>query len=100
MPAMTLNRVGVLSAGKIFGILYAAIGLLIGIPFALISLLGLAAQPEAGGEAAIFGLLFGVGSVVIWPLLYGVLGFITAVISAFLYNLLAGMVGGLELDLS
>jgi hypothetical protein len=44
-------------------------------------------------------MIFGVGAIVLFPVFYGVLGFIMAAIMAGLYNLFAGLVGGIELDL-
>ena len=45
------------------------------------------------------GALFGVGAVIFMPLFYGALGFITGIITAALYNLVAGWIGGVELQL-
>lgn len=50
----------------------------------------------AGG---VFGVLFGVGSIILLPFLYGVLGLVGGLISALLYNLIARFVGGIELVL-
>ena len=43
--------------------------------------------------------LFGIGFAVLCPVLYGVTGFIRGLIGALFYNLLAGWVGGLELEM-
>ena len=96
---MVLNRIGVLSTGKILGILYAGLGLLIGGLFSLFSLLGAAvgASQDAGG--AFFAMVFGIGAVVILPIFYGVLGLIGGILTAALYNLAASVVGGIELEL-
>ena len=45
------------------------------------------------------GPVFGVGAIVVLPIIYGVLGLIGGAIAAALYNLFSGMVGGIELDL-
>ena len=37
---------------------------------------------------------------VVFPIIYGVLGFIFGAIAAFIYNLVAGWTGGIELTLS
>jgi len=94
---MVLKRVGPLSAAKIAGALYVLIGLVMGALFALVATLGFGALPDdaPGG----FGLLFGVGALVWAPIFYGLLGFFGALIVAGLYNLMAGLVGGVELDL-
>ncbi len=101
---MQVKRIGPLSAGKVTGALYALIGLVFGVIFALISLLGIAigslASNSSGSSTALFG---GVGvaiaSVIFLPVLYGVLGFISGLVSAFLYNVVAGLIGGIEVDI-
>ena len=91
---MTLKRVGPLSCAKISGTLYAILGLILGFFFSLIGMLGFAAQPEEASP--IFGLVFGVGAIIVLPIMYGLLGFIMALIGAGLYNILASAVGGVE----
>jgi hypothetical protein len=95
---MIIRNVGVLSVGKVFGCVYALLGLIIGGIFSLISLAGFAAA--GGGQNAGPGaLIFGVGAIVAVPIFYGVIGFIGGIITAALYNLVAALVGGVELDL-
>ncbi len=89
---MVLKRVGPVSLAKIAGTLYAVLGLFIGAIVSLIASVGFALKPPEA--PAVFGLLFGVGAVVLVLLIYGCLGFLMALIMAGLYNLLAGMVGG------
>jgi hypothetical protein len=47
-----------------------------------------------------FGMFFGVWAVIILPLCYGIAGGIAALISAAVYNLVARLVGGLQVDIS
>jgi hypothetical protein len=91
----TIKSVGVLSVGKIMGILYAALGL-VSAPFVLLfSALGaLSGESPAG-----FGLVFAILFTVFVPIIYGVIGFVGGVISAFVYNLAAERFGGIELEL-
>jgi hypothetical protein len=100
---MTLKRIGIGSAAKIAGAMYGAMGLIFGFIFFVISLFGagLASQFAEGSEGgpAWVGALFGVGAIVLFPLLYGVLGLILGAISAGLYNLFARLVGGLVVEL-
>ena len=98
---MVLKSVGVLSAGKIMGVLGAFGGLLGGAMLALFSLLGGVAQHQQGGpgNGALPAMFVGVGAVVILPIVYGIFGFIGGMIYALLYNLAAGIIGGLELEL-
>jgi len=93
---MVIRRVGPLSVAKIAGTLYAAIGLFVGAIFSLISVAGGFASntSEGAGIAAVMG----VGAIVFFPLLYGGMGFIATLIMAWLYNVIAGAVGGVELD--
>jgi hypothetical protein len=96
---MMLRRIGVLSLGKIMGILYALIGLLVGGMMALISLLGLVIPQQQNAGDAMMGMLFGgVAALIFLPIFYGAIGFVGGIIMAFLYNLVAGMVGGLEFE--
>jgi uncharacterized membrane protein len=48
---------------------------------------------------AFMGALFGVGAIVFLPIMYGAIGACAGAIGAAIYNLVAGAVGGLELDL-
>lgn len=96
---MVLRSIGVLSAGKIMGTLYAAIGVLLGAMFALISLSGLALhQPGNGPNPMGFLLSFGAAAIIILPIMYGILGFIGGIMCAAIYNFVAGFVGGIEMD--
>jgi hypothetical protein len=95
---MIIRRVGVFSVAKLAGALYGLMGLLFGALFSLISLVGTVASAGAGNEDAVFGMIFGVGAVVIFPLFYGIFGALFAALSAALYNLVAGFVGGIEIE--
>ena len=57
---------------------------------------GFAANQEGAGA---LGALIGTGSIIVLPIFYGCMGFITTLIVAALYNALAGAVGGVEVDL-
>jgi hypothetical protein len=95
---MVINRIGAISLAKISATLYAIIGLIVGALFSLAAMAGALASGD--DNAGLFGAMFGVGAVVLFPLIYGCMGFVASLIGAWLYNLLAGMVGGVELDVS
>lgn len=82
-----LNRFSIGQTAKVLGILYALMGLIFA-PFFLLA--ALLSPNEAG---------FGVGFAILLPVLYGVIGFIFAAIGCALYNWVAGMVGGIEVQL-
>lgn len=99
---MVITRVAPLSCARIAAALYALMGLAIGIVVSLFSLAGgfattafLADPTRPVG----FGRLWGVGAIFVFPLLYGMLGFVGAVVAAWLYNTIAKFTGGIEVDL-
>jgi hypothetical protein len=94
---MVVRRVNPLSLAKVAGILYAILGLIIGAIFSLFSLVASSMMPDR--DAGPFAMVFGVGAIIAAPIFYGILGFIMSLIMAALYNLVAGMVGGVEVDL-
>ena len=96
---MTITRVGPLSAAKVAGLLYVVIGLVAGDSVSLFAMAGAAIGAGSGnGDGATFGALFGVGAIILLPIFYGFFGFVGTLIMAALFNLAAGMVGGIEVD--
>lgn len=95
---MVLKKIGVMSVAKILGVMYATMGLLFGLLFAAV----FSFLPFANASNEIpswLGPMFGMGSIVALPIFYGVLGFIFGAIGAVVYNLFAGLVGGIVLHL-
>jgi len=90
---MVINRVGPLSSAKVVGLLYTILGLAMG---ALLSLVAAVGGFGHGGPAGPF---FGIAAVVFLPVAYGVMGFVMTLIMAGLYNALAKLVGGVEIDI-
>jgi hypothetical protein len=97
----TVKRIGPGSAFKVGLVVYAFLGLIIGICMALFSMLigSLGSLADAPAAKA-FGFGLGVSSILIFPILYGIIGGIAGAIGAAIYNLVAGWVGGLEVDIS
>jgi hypothetical protein len=100
---LKLKRVAPLQAGKMLAAFYGLISLIF-IPFMLV-FMGVAsvAAKSAGGAGAgatpfAMFLGMGVGMIVVFPLIYTVMGFLAGVISAFIYNLLAKWIGGFEME--
>ena len=96
---MIVRKFGVWSVARMYGTLLAVVGLIVGLMFALASLIGAGIAKNSdlpAGMAAVFG----VGAVVLLPIFYGVLGILMGAVGATLYNLFAGMVGGVEIDVS
>jgi hypothetical protein len=82
------------------GTLYAILGLIVGAVIAIVSSLGSLASSAFGGDGGpgFPGAFFGVLGIVILPILYGCMGFIASLVGAWLYNQLAGAVGGIEIE--
>ena len=96
---MVLNKVGVFSCAKVSGVIYAAFGLLAGMILTFFAVIGAAIGIAAdGGPEALFGLFFGVGAVITLPIFYGILGFVGGALAAVLYNVAAGVIGGIEVE--
>ena len=91
-----LKKVGVLSMAKLEAILMAIFGLVYGIFFAAVGTIA----SYVAGSTAVAGLFagFGILSIVIFPVLFAIFGFISGAIGAFLYNLIAGWIGGIEME--
>ena len=81
-----ITYISPLQAGIVQGAVLALVSLIL-VPFFII-----AALLSHGGFGAIFAIFL--------PIVYGIGGFISGVISAFVYNLVAGWTGGLELTLT
>ena len=106
MAEMMVRRVGILSVAKIEGLLMFVIGLIIGVIYGLIFIIFgatiMAAMAQRSGAEALSGLGPIVGGVIImivFPIFYGIMGFIVGAIGALIYNLAASVVGGIRLEL-
>lgn len=94
-----LRQVGVLSAATTAAVIYAFLGLLLGLAFAAITLLGTilgASSGPGGGDILAFGIGSAIASIIFLPIFYGLIGFIGGALASSLYNLAAKLTGGLE----
>src|SRR5689334_2508668 len=95
---MIVKRIGPLSAARIAAALYGIAGLVVGTAIALRVATGQAASdamPMGGALAAPIG----AAAVIVLPIVYGISGFLAALITAVLYNALATIMGGIEIEL-
>lgn len=92
-----------MSFAKMQGVMGLVIGLIIGVIYGLIiiayALLGASmlngnSSLAVGGGGVVIGIVAMVGI----PIMYGIIGFIGGAIGALIYNLFAGMVGGVEIE--
>jgi len=89
-----IKRIAPLQLGKMLAILYGIMGLIF-IPFFLLMSLASSQIPAQQRPAL---MAFGAGFVIFMPVMYAVMGFITGVIGAGAYNLVAKWIGGIEVD--
>lgn len=103
MNRLRIRKLGVLSVAKIQSLILLVVSLLISIPYGLIiivyalfgaSMVGGNASFAVGGGGVVIGILVMVGL----PIFYAVIGFIGGAISALVYNLFSGIVGGIEIE--
>jgi hypothetical protein len=104
MAEMTIRRFGVVSVGKMHGLLMFIMGLIIGVLYGLFFIIfGAAATLGGGGDnatvAGVSSVAIGVGMMIGIPLMYGFLGFVMGMIGALIYNAVAGIIGGVKFEL-
>ena len=88
MATQRIRRFDPVQMAKVMGAIYGILGLLFSPIFILASM---AAPEEAGFN-------FGIGFAIAIPLLYACVGAIGTLIAAALYNVVAGWVGGIEVE--
>jgi hypothetical protein len=91
-----LRRIGPASAFKVGLVSYAILGFVAGVFCSLIALSG---ASFAGRAHMPFAGSVGLFAVILCPIVYGIIGGVAAWISALIYNLVAGWVGGVEVEM-
>lgn len=81
-----ITSIGILQTGKMCAALYAAFSLMF-IPFMLLASLG--------GGRFFGGVTVFLGMIVVYP----IMGFVVGILSAAVYNFVAGIIGGIEITL-
>lgn len=94
---VTIRKIAILSAARVQGSVLALFGWILAVLFALFLVISLVLDGEAT-DGPIFSVLGGLGIIIFLPLFYGILGFITGLVGALIYNLVARVVGGVELE--
>lgn len=105
MSMITIKRFGVLSSAKIYGALMAIMGLIIGVIYGLfLMLFGAAMMSMSRGGSSALGagassIVAALAMMVMFPVFYGVIGLIAGALGSVIYNLLAKLIGGLEIEI-
>lgn len=84
----SIRRFSIGQSAKFMGVLYLLFGLIFTPFFLLVDVFA----PEGGGG---FGTIFALAM----PIVYGLMGVLAGAVGAALYNLVAGWVGGLQVQL-
>lgn len=90
-----IKKVGILSVAKIEAALGAVMGFIVGLFMVLIGTTIMTFTELPGA----YGILFGAAALIILPIIYAGIGFIGGLIAAFFYNVIAGAIGGIEMEL-
>ena len=106
MNKLKIRSLGILSVAKMYAVMMLVMSLIFAIPYGLfIIIIALIGGAGAGSQDGLAGLAVGGGGVIMGilfmigiPVLYGVIGFFAGAISALVYNIFSGMVGGIEIE--
>ncbi len=91
MGNIEFKQIDITSAAKVTAAIMAIFGFLMGL---LVAIFGSTAAYIAGAGA--LGAGFGIASIVIFPIMMAIYGFVIGAISAFLYNIVAERIGGIK----
>lgn len=98
-----IRSFGVVSMGKYLGILYAMLGLVIGVIYGgimmIIGAIGASTGGEGSGALGALGIGGGIAAIIFAPIIYGFLGFIVGLVGTLLANLALKLSGGLEVEM-
>lgn len=98
MEEKTIQAIPAVPFAMMMGAIQAVIGLIIGIVFAIASTAIMSLIPTtAGVDFTGFGVIFGLGAIIIMPIAGFIGGLIQGLIIAVIYNFLAPRIGGIKL---
>jgi len=91
-----LTRIGPVSAFKVGLVSYALLGFVAGLLCSLLALTGSSLAPNVHMP---FAPAWGLFALVLCPIVYGIVGGIAALIGAFIYNVAAEWIGGVQIEI-
>ena len=91
-----VQRIGLASAFKVGLVVYGCLGIVGGVFCSVIAFAGIQLAGHPHMPLAPWG---GLLALIVCPVMYGLVGGIATIISAFLYNLASGWVGGLQVEI-
>jgi hypothetical protein len=98
-----LNKIGVLSSAKLVVGIMALVGLIAGILYSFGGaiydvLVSIGWTTSASTPGVGYGTALAFLALIAMPIIFATSGFLAGAVGAFLYNLVAGWVGGIEID--
>jgi hypothetical protein len=103
MSRLRIKKFGIFSFAKMQGATCFVLGLIIGVIYGVFiigysllgaSLIGGDSKMAIGGG----GVIAGIVTMIAVPIIYGIFGFIFGAIAAVIYNVFAGLIGGVEIE--
>jgi hypothetical protein len=99
-----IKKVDILSMAKIYGTIMAILAFIAALIINLAFLGYFMHYPTFSGFSMHYSAMnfmpnFPILSLITFPIIYGILGFITGAISAFLYNIIASKIGGIKVEI-
>lgn len=88
----TIKKIDGKSLARLCGVLYAILGFIMGI------FVSLAALFSGNNSSGFMSAVFGIGGIILLPILYGLMGLVGGYISAWAYNFMAKKVGGIQIE--
>lgn len=95
-----IRSIQVFSLAKIFAAVSLVIGFIAAVLAVLIAIFGVAAAPFYPLPVGEMTLVWAIIVILVLTVVYAIIGFIAGAIIAVIYNLAAGLFGGLEIDLT
>jgi hypothetical protein len=100
---MVIKRLGVFSVAKIYALINAVFGLIFGLIGGVFFAIFTAAMSGASGGSSRDVPVLGAGigflaAIILYPVIFGILGFVVGATGAAIYNLASRFVGGIEID--
>jgi hypothetical protein len=89
-----IKRFAPLQLGKMLAVLYGILGLIFIPLFLSVSALATQLPPEQ----RVGMMAFGMGFALLMPVIYAVMGFVFGVLGAWVYNVIAKWIGGIEVE--
>ena len=92
----TIKRVDSYSFAKMMSLYNISIGLIFGVIMTIVFLVGLFSLPQYGPS---YGVMFALMSLIVFPLIYGIISFIFGLLTVWIYNYISKRFGGIKIEI-